>query len=388
MTKPAQAAGVSVIVLRSLDAAAFERDAAAFLTIAADIPGEYWSTENFLRPLPEKWPLSFAAYEDGRPVAYAILSRRTPARVHLHHLMVAQPWRGRGLGTRMVDAMMARAREAGARELRLKSRAARAISFYHRNGFVRVGEDNGHALLVRRLDRPAGRPIVVAIHQPNYLPWLGYFHKIARADVFVFLETVQFSKGSYTNRVQILRGGKPAWLTQPILQGLGQSIEAVGFAEPDWPRRHLDTLHGAYRDANAFREIFPILESLLLAAPLDSLGAANSHLIEGLAAALGLTSRFVRDGALGVGAPGRDDRLVALVEAVTPGAVYLSGKGGAAYQDEAKFTAADITLRYSAFETRPYEQVGAGAFVPGLSIVDVLFSLGVEGTRALLAPAD
>lgn len=229
---------------------------------------------------------------------------------------------------------------------------------------------------------------VVAIHQPNYLPWLGYFHKIARADVFVFLETVQFSKGSYTNRVQILRDAKPAWLTQPIVQGLGRPIVSVVFAEPDWPRRHLDALHGAYRTAPAFREVFPTLEALLLGAPIDSLAAANRHLIEGIAAVLNLAPRFVRDGALGVGDFERDDRLVALVEAVAPGAVYLSGKGGASYQDETKFAGAGIALRYTAFTPRPYPQMGGGAFVPGLSIVDALFSLGIEGTRALVAPVE
>ena len=234
----------------------------------------------------------------------------------------------------------------------------------------------------------ASQRTVAAIHQPNYLPWLGYFHKIAQADVFVFLETVQFSKGSYTNRVQILRDGKPAWLTQPIKQALGQSIETVGFAEPDWPRRHLDTLHGAYRGAAFFREIFPNLEALLIDAPQDSLAAANRHVIEGLAARLGLTPRFVRDGRLGVGRTDGGDRLVALVDAVAPGAVYLSGKGGASYQDETKFAKAGLTLHYSAFAPRPYPQMGGGAFVPGLSIVDALFSLGIEGTRALIAMPD
>ncbi len=238
------------------------------------------------------------------------------------------------------------------------------------------------------MTKPADRTVVVAIHQPNYLPWLGYFHKLARAEVFVFLEAAQFSKGSYTNRVQILRDGKPVWLTQPIEQSLGQPIETVAFADRLWPRRHVDTLHGAYRGAAAFRAVFPYLESLLLKAPLDSLAAANRHLIEGLAAALGLAPRFARDGVLGVSGLEGDDRLVALVGAVAPGAVYLSGKGGALYQDEAKFASAGIALRYSAFTPKAYQQTGGGGFVPGLSIVDALFSLGIDATRALVAPEE
>src|SRR3546814_3690829 len=78
--------------------------------------------------------------------------------------------------------------------------------------------------------------MIVAIHQPNYLPWLGYFHKIARADVFVFLDDVQFSKNGYTNRVRILGDGAARWLTIPAAVHLGDPIGAVRPARPDWCR--------------------------------------------------------------------------------------------------------------------------------------------------------
>jgi hypothetical protein len=232
------------------------------------------------------------------------------------------------------------------------------------------------------------RPVVIAIHQPNYLPWLGYFRKLARADVFVFLDHAQFSKGSYTNRVQILRDGKAAWLTQPVQQALGQPISAVGFADLSWPKRHVDALHNAYRGASAFHAILPLLVDLIGGAPLDSLAAANRHLIEGLATRLGLAPRFVVDATLGIDGVDGDDRLIALINAVHPGATYLSGKGGRLYQDECKFTAAGIELRYSDYSPEPYAQAGATAFVPGLSVVDALFALGIEGTRALIVAPD
>jgi len=373
--------------IRPFDPESFIRDEAAFLAIAADIPGEYWSRENFLRELPEKWNLSFAVFDAGRPVGYAILSRRTDELVHLHHFMIAPKHRGAGFGTRMITEIAARVAAAGAQRISLKTVSPPAQRFYRRNGFWRVGEDNGYVVMVRRLDRtPTAQP-VIAIHQPNYLPWLGYFHKVARADVFVFLETVQFSKGSVTNRVRIRRGGEPVWLTQKVRQALGQPITTLSFVEADWPRRHLDALHGAYRDAPKFRAVFPVLESLMLGAPTDTLSAANRHLIEGLAHLLGLKTIFVQDSALGVDPSPADDRLVTLVDVVAPGAAYLSGKGGASYQVPAKFTQAGIELRYSRFEQTAYEQPGAATFVPGLSVVDALFSVGIDATRALVAPA-
>ena len=75
---------------------------------------------------------------------------------------------------------------------------------------------------------------VVAVHQPNYLPWLGYFYKIACADVFIFLDDVQFSKNSYINRVRILHAQRSHWLTIPVSVTLGDPINRVRPARADW----------------------------------------------------------------------------------------------------------------------------------------------------------
>ena len=131
---------------------------------------------------------------------------------------------------------------------------------------------------------------IVAIHQPNYAPWLGYFYKIAAADIFVFLDDVQFSKGSYINRVQI-RGGKGArWLTQPVTVSLGMSIKEVVVAKPDWRGAHLDSLHGAYRTADAFKSVWPDIEAIYAECPGGSLAAMNRKIIEALASRLGVAA--------------------------------------------------------------------------------------------------
>ena len=75
----------------------------------------------------------------------------------------------------------------------------------------------------------------VAIHQPNYLPWMGYFHKMHHADVFIFLDDVQFTKGSHINRVKILSGKGPRWLTVPVVKvKLGQNIIDVRPSSNNW----------------------------------------------------------------------------------------------------------------------------------------------------------
>jgi len=106
--------------------------------------------------------------------------------------------------------------------------------------------------------------MIVAIHQPQYLPWLGYFDKMNRADAFVLLDTVQFKKNEFQNRNQIKGPGGPQWLTVPVLQKLGQDIKDVRInTTVTWRKKHLAALnscygrapfYGDYRDA--FEDLF------------------------------------------------------------------------------------------------------------------------------------
>ncbi len=226
--------------------------------------------------------------------------------------------------------------------------------------------------------------MIVAIHQPNYLPWLGYFHKIARAEVFIFLDDVQFSKNSLTNRVRILGGDGSRWLTVPVSAHLGDRIDEVRPAREDWAARHVDTLGTFYRHAPFFGEIMPVLRDMLGAAATGTLAQINRRLVEGLARRLGLRCAFRASSEFETGQATGDDRLIRLVESVAPGGCYLSGRGGAGYQDPAKFAAAGLELRYTDFVHPAYEQPGTN-FVAGLSIVDALFNIGWERTAALLA---
>ena len=225
---------------------------------------------------------------------------------------------------------------------------------------------------------------IVAIHQPNYLPWLGYFWKIARADIFVFLDDTQFSKGGYTNRVQIAAFDTPRWMTLPVTHAFGDTIDRVGIAKPGLGRAHLDVLFQTYRDASARRTVWPFVEALLGEDAELNLARRNEALVEALARRLGGATRFVRSSELGIG-DSADERLANIVERLAPGGIYLSGKGAKAYQSETTFAARGVTLRYSSFSPAPYPR-GAAPFVPGLSILDALFHLGFDATAELLRP--
>ena len=226
--------------------------------------------------------------------------------------------------------------------------------------------------------------MIVAIHQPNYVPWLGYFAKIAAADVFILLDDVQFSKGSYTNRVQIARDGKPVWLTLPVRTGFGDKINVVRIARDDWARSHGDMLEQAYRNADHFRQVWPDIESLLRQAE-GSLSDINAGLIARFVEKLELDVRFESSSGMDAKSTTPDERLVELVSKIDPQGIYLSGKGGAKYQTEDTFSDRGIELQYLGFSSPEYARSG-DPFIPGLSIIDAVFHLGWEGTAELLKP--
>lgn len=229
---------------------------------------------------------------------------------------------------------------------------------------------------------------LIAIHQPNYAPWLGWFHKVARADCFVLLDDAQYSKGSYINRVRILENGEPKWLTIPVKVPLGTAIADVIPSDPYWPSKHLSRLRNAYRGAACFRQVWPDIETLIGGAPADNLAAGNRHIITGLCERLSIGCQFFN----ATNHPSKhglkaDDRLIELIgqTAGARSAVYLSGQGGRKYQDEEKFAAAGIGLSYTNFDPPTYAQAGADVFIPGLGIFDALFQIGWRGTRALVS---
>ncbi len=226
---------------------------------------------------------------------------------------------------------------------------------------------------------------VVAIHQPNYAPWLGYFAKMARADVFIFLDDVQYSKNSYINRVQVDAGGTARWLTVPVSYSFGDPIKMVPASSQAWRRSHLDTLKTLYTGAAHFNSIWEWLVDVYGGLPDTNLADSNQMLIEAIAAKLGLSRRFVRSSEFETGPATGDDRLIALLRAVGKDVKYLSGKGGSNYQDPAKFAAAAIDLLYNEFTHPAYDQ-GRSPFLPGLSIFDALFHIGFEHAAALVVP--
>ena len=175
--------------------------------------------------------------------------------------------------------------------------------------------------------------VVVAIHQPNFLPWLGYFDKIARADRFVILDSVplQLTGGNYTNRVKMIISGKPSWLTMPLRRGhdARNRIDQAEYVGDAASRRKLErSIAQSYAKAPFFSSVMPLVERIL-GLETTSLVEFNLNGIYAVAEMLGLpTDRVVRSNAMAV--EGHSSELLARIVRTTVAIHIWRGRARAA----------------------------------------------------------
>lgn len=226
----------------------------------------------------------------------------------------------------------------------------------------------------------------VAAHQPTFLPWLGWWDKLVRADVFVILDDVQIQKkgSTWLNRVPIDGRGARVWLTVPLdrtYHGVRTVREARIDDSKPWRIKLSKTLASAYGRAPFYDKVMPVLEEILHL-PTAQLAALNETAIRLLADKLEVsTAAFVHQSELAANAHGTD-LLVKLCK-VVGGDVYLTGDGAGGYLEPEKFAAAGLRLEEQQFTSPVYAQP-ALPFVAGLSIVDALMSCGWEQTSEML----
>jgi WbqC-like protein family len=224
--------------------------------------------------------------------------------------------------------------------------------------------------------------LLVAIHQPEHMPWLGFFEKMLRADLFVLLDDVQFSKGDFQNRNRVKGRGGAQWLTVPVAQKFPQRINEVEVAGDGWRAKHWKTLRSCYARAAHFETHAAAFEEFYRQ-PWPKLSELNVAAIRLLASALGLETKFVFSSALD--AAGRKSELVLDICKAVGASAYYSGRAGSTYLDAESFRRAGTEIVVQQFEHPTYEQLfmKEQGFVPNLSALDLLFNRGAEGLELL-----
>jgi hypothetical protein len=221
---------------------------------------------------------------------------------------------------------------------------------------------------------------IISIHQPNYIPWLGYFYKIYQSDCFVFLDNAQYSNEGMHNYHYIKSPQGKLRLKIPVQQTLGDRINDVRTKdELDWKVKHLRLIETNYVKAKFFEEIYSDFKNLLQQ-NFQSLSELNSSIIKKICNKFGIKVEFYNSSDLDISTL-REERILDLCTTLKAD-VYYSGTGARAYQKEENFNSRGIQLRYSEFIPFNYEQQWYG-FCSNVSVLDYLFNYGYDWENVL-----
>jgi hypothetical protein len=228
------------------------------------------------------------------------------------------------------------------------------------------------------------RPVIIAGHQPHYLPWLGYMSKILQCDKFCLVDSIQFEKKNFQNRNRIRSNQGEVMLSVPVVTAgrFYQNIcdVEINEAEP-WRRKHWKSILLGYQKAPHFKRYADFFEDVYNR-EWKMLVDLNEHMLRGLLGFFEIEKEIVRS--VTFMPSGKKTDLLIDICRKTGSDGYLSGGGGAKqYVEEHKFTEAGLVHRFQSFHHPVYPQVHGGEFMPRLAAIDLLFNCGPESGAIL-----
>ena len=232
--------------------------------------------------------------------------------------------------------------------------------------------------------------MIAAIHQPNFLPWLGYFHKIVRSDKFVLIDDVQYVKGTVANRAYILRkDNKAVYLTVPVKlsKGFDQLYNEIEIDySQKWPQKGVNLIKDSYIKSPNFSTIFPELSGIF-SKKHNSLAELNVELIRFVMEYLKIDTPIVLSSAVKEQLGIKSDRNLNLCIHLGANS-YLSGSGAKKYNDEQSFEDSNIKLIYTAYHVDESLKVNDESGNPvNLSILHFLFTSPANSVKELIYDA-
>ena len=228
--------------------------------------------------------------------------------------------------------------------------------------------------------------MIVSIHQPNYLPWLGFFDKIKQSDVFVIFDDVQFPRGKkhfgHRNKIKTLSGDK--WLTVPISNksDLVSFNDTIINYDTEWNKEHIRLIELFYSKTPYFDKYFPNLLDII-SIEHKSLTELSVSLIKYFLKELNIKTQLKYSSEISDSDLYGSDKIFNILEKLnTTQYITGSGPGSMRYIDESGFNERDIKLKWQHYEHPHYNQLN-GAFIPYMSIIDLLFNEGEKSRRII-----
>jgi hypothetical protein len=223
--------------------------------------------------------------------------------------------------------------------------------------------------------------MIVAIHQPQYLPWLGYFDKIDQADIFVFLDNVQFKKNEWQNRNKIKTADRWQWLTVPVRYKYPQLINEVKINDKTrWQHKHRQAIISNYQKAPFYDHLIGFFDHLSTL-NCQYISKLNIDLVRNLVKIIGINTSLYVASQLDKFPEEPDDRIITIIKYLGADS-YLAGSGGKNYMNLGKYKKNGVEVLFQEFNHPVYRQL-FGDFEPNMSIIDLILNYGENSLNIL-----
>lgn len=221
--------------------------------------------------------------------------------------------------------------------------------------------------------------MIISAHQPAYMPWPGYLHRVAISDKFIVLDNVQFEKNSFTNRNKIKGPNGAVWLTVPVSQKghMSGTIAELKIANDKWSKKQWKTIQQAYAKAPYFN-IHKNFFDNIFSQHWNKLSLLNQTILDYLLLQFEIYTPIISLGELAV--KGKKQELILDICNALGANEFIFGGHGKEYVDEEYFKKSGVLPYFHEYETLPYPQLGSD-FQQNLSVIDMLFNVHPDELR-------
>lgn len=229
--------------------------------------------------------------------------------------------------------------------------------------------------------------MIITIHQPEHLPWLGLFNKIAKAQKYVILDSVQYEKNYFQNRNRIMGTNGVQWISIPVSNkghmdgSIAKTLIASDPKNAKWKEKYLQTIIQSYKKYPFFSEVFPLLEEAINT-ETEYFCDINIAIIRSFCDALDIHPEYVRSSDLNVS--GLKSDLILDICKAAEADVYIAGPSGRDYLDMNSFKEAGIEVVFNDYHHPEYPQRKSETFISHLSALDLFMNVGFKEAKQII----
>lgn len=225
--------------------------------------------------------------------------------------------------------------------------------------------------------------MILTAHQPAYMPWLGLFDKIAKSDLYCYLDTVQYQKNDFNNRNKIKISTGEMWLTVPVesKNHLEKKVGEIKIVQNSWQKKHIKSLKNAYQKSPYLNKYISDISEIIQTYSKNTLGELNLAMLKYFLNKLNIKTKIIV--ASDYSFQGKKSDLILDICKKIGATEYIFGAQGKNYANIDSFTEGRIKVSFQEYNPPTYPQL-YGNFIPNLSIVDLLFNVGDEALIYIL----